>query len=212
MNMASDADFAQVAAQWIDVDTLAKTIAADRALMNWDGPIDAWYCFGGKCANHNLYWYEESRRDKMWLLLWDMNDTFKPFLFKQIHTREGMPEFPDPLSKPCSQEIRVLNGSTPAKPYYCDPFLRRVATVFRSKIVAAEKMLLETSFSKEALQARVDRWAAALEPTIAEMERTQLPLPPAFQVAKWKNDVRNLRDGFVNEMVNDLRARVAANR
>ena len=212
MKGATDANFEQLLAQWMDVETLAKTIAVDRALQNWDGPIDAWYCFGGRCFNHNSYFYEESTRDRMWLVLWDMNDTFKPFLFKQIHQREGMPEFPDAMSKPCGQEIRVLNGSTAAKPYYCDDFLRRVAMVLKPKIVAAQKQLLESHFTAASLQARIDKMALALEPTVAEMEKTTLLLPPAFQVSKWKNDLRTLRDGFVPEMVNDLKVRVAAGR
>jgi spore coat protein CotH len=206
---ANDGNFEQIVSKWIDVDTLAKTIALDRALQNWDGPIDAWWCFGGKCKNHNFYWYEEAGRDRLWLLLWDMNDTFKPFLFKQIHMREGLPDFPEPMSKPCSQEIRVLNGSTPAKPSYCDDFLRRVGTILKPKLVAAQKQLVETEFSREKMQARVDRLTKLLEPVVTELEKTQGIQQPAFQLQKWKNDVRNLREGFIPEMVNDLRMRAS---
>jgi len=66
-------------AAWMDADATTSFMAVDRVLMNDDGAFH-FYCFAGAIGNnpkapgnHNYYWYEAERADRLWLVPWDMD-------------------------------------------------------------------------------------------------------------------------------------------
>ncbi len=205
---STDANFAQMLGQWMDVDLLAKTIAVDRALHNWDGPLTAWYCFGSPCKNHNVYWYQESQKERVWMLLWDMNDVFKPSVIKQMW-KDGLVDWNVP-GKSCDQAgiVRVHGGNTAAAPPMCDPFVAKIATVLRPRYVAAQKMLAETLFTKEKMTAKINAMSAQLEPLMMAGEAAA----SGTDMNKWKEGVRYLRDNALTETMADFQKRIAENR
>jgi hypothetical protein len=58
--------------KWIDARYMFDYIAADRLIINDDGAFH-WYC----TRNHNYYWYEAERADRVWLIPWDLDGAFE---------------------------------------------------------------------------------------------------------------------------------------
>jgi spore coat protein CotH len=63
---------AKASFKWLDADYTFKYLAADRMVINDDGPLH-WYC----SYNHNYYWYEAEHADRMWLIPWDLDGAFE---------------------------------------------------------------------------------------------------------------------------------------
>jgi spore coat protein CotH len=77
ISAATPSTFRATAASWTDLPTLVSYLAVDRLVDHWDG-IVGWYCPGGTtCNNHNYYWYEETGRDRLWLVPWDVDLTLQ---------------------------------------------------------------------------------------------------------------------------------------
>jgi hypothetical protein len=159
---AADAEFAAVLGAWMDVPMLMRYLAVDRAIDAWDG-IVAWYCVGGTCFNHNYYWYQEVGRDRVWLIPWDLDNTFQ--VPNPIRSQFGMPDW-DVVPASC-EPIPVflgIQGRAPA----CDPLMRRLATVTWDGYAEATRELLAGPFQVDALAAKLDRWEAQIAAAVAE--------------------------------------------
>jgi spore coat protein H len=66
---------------WLDRDYTLRYLAVDRVMANDDGALH-FYCFvpegnnHGLYNNHNYYWYEASNAARLWLIPWDLDETF----------------------------------------------------------------------------------------------------------------------------------------
>lgn len=188
LNGATDETFEATLAEWVDVDQLLRTVAVDRLVGHWDGPISAWYCFGGRCRNHNYFWYESVSQNRAWLVPWDMNDTFKPFLVREI-ADQGLPDWNE-VTQNCD-EVAILGG-TPARPPSCDDFIHRLGTIFADRYDAALQAAVDGPMSPAAVQERIDFFRSELEPFIAADENG-----PGYD--RWDVEV-NVLDNFANEL------------
>jgi hypothetical protein len=158
---ASDATIEGVLERWTDVDALMRYLAVDRAIENWDG-IVGWYCPGGTCFNHNYYWYEETTRDKVWLIPWDMDNTWH--VPNPIVTSFGMPEWDDTTAS-CGT-IPLFNG-IPGRAPACDPLIRWLSVALYDRYLAATEALLAGPFQLGAMSNEIDRLESLLAPHVA---------------------------------------------
>lgn len=190
---ADDTTFRPTLEQWMDVPTLVRYLAVDRFIDNWDG-IVGWYCPNGvsSCHNHNYFWYEQSDVDRMWLLPWDMDNTFQSP--NPIRTQYGMPDWNE--SGGTCDLIPVFLG-IPGRAPACDPLSKRMATLLWDDYRTATADLLAGAGAPGLLEAQIDAMEKQLAPLVAED-------PNGPGVGAWQNAVKDLRADLPV-----LRARVA---
>jgi len=63
--------------KWIDKELFLKTILVDRAIANDDGFLHFYHQGGKYYENHNYYWYEDPKDDKLQLIPWDLDNAFE---------------------------------------------------------------------------------------------------------------------------------------
>jgi spore coat protein H len=182
---ADDAERAAVLERWLDVDWMARLLAVDRGIYNGDG-VTVWYCFAGEgCRNHNLYWYEEANADRVWLIPWDVDSSlFDP--------RGGDPYQPfewDQWPVPC-EPVDLPDSAGHVRAPACDPLTRALATQFGDRVAAALTDFLAGPFAVATVQGQLDRWAAQIEPAVAEDRNGP-------DVEAWRTAVSDLRDAIV---------------
>jgi hypothetical protein len=180
---------------WTDVDVLMHYIAVDRLIDNWDG-IFAWYCVFGPCFNHNFLWYEETGRNRLWLIPWDLDHTFE--IPSPIRTFYHMPDWDD-VPESCDP-IPVFSGIT-GRPPACDEFVSRLSTIAWDGYAAATRDLLDGPFQTEALNDRIDRIADHIADAVAKD-----PNGPTLE--EWQASVERLKEA-VAMIRSDIEAKVA---
>lgn len=147
-------DRSAAAGQHVDLEYLARYLAVDDALVNWDG-ITGFYCgdtSSGPCWNHNYYWYQEPARPQFWLIPWDLDGTFSP------SNPFGLVPRWDTAPAECDKRYIVFGAEKVQAPN-CDPLLQTVAQN-RTLYEAAVRQLLEGPFQEAALHEQIDREAA----------------------------------------------------
>jgi hypothetical protein len=159
---AEDDTFESTLSSWMDVDMLMRQMAVDRAIDHWDG-IVGWYCLGAFCFNHNYYWYEETNRDQVWLIPWDMDNTFQnPSPIREFY---GMPDWnEDPQNCTSIPVFFGIYGLPPS----CDDLIHRMATVLWDRYVEETQVLLDGPFSVAAMEEKLNRWAEQIAETVTE--------------------------------------------
>ncbi|MBK9035617.1 MAG: CotH kinase family protein [Myxococcales bacterium] len=191
---ATPATFRTTLATWVDVPTLVSFLAVDRLVDNWDGFV-GWYCpnaVGGTCGNHNYFWYEETARDRMWLLPWDVDNTMQ--VPSPIRTSYGMPDW---TASPTDCARRSIFLGYYGRPPACDHLTALMAEVLWPDYQARTAEVLAGPAGPGVLEAQLDALAAQLAPEVAT---------DAFgpTMAQWQNAVTKLRAD-----IGTLRARVA---
>jgi hypothetical protein len=190
---AADAStFRAVASSWMDLPTLVSFLAVDRFIDNWDG-IVGWYCnAAGQCGNHNYYWYEETGRDRVWLIPWDLDNTFH--VPSPIRTGYGMPDWD---ASPTDCALRQVFLGFYGRPPACDHLIGLMAQVLWSDYQARTAELLAGPASPAAMESEI----AAMETLLAPEVATDAFGPG---MAAWQAAVADLRADLPA-----LRARVA---
>lgn len=186
LEQATDETFPSVLEAWTDTDMLMNYLAVDRLIDNWDG-ILAWYCVGEYCFNHNYYWYEDSERDRVWLIPWDLDNTFSvPSLMRDVYQ---MPDW-DEIEKGC-EPLPVFLGIQ-GRPPACDDLIGRFSGLMWDPYVEKTRELLDGPFQIDVLHERIDRLAERLAPAIAED-------PNGPTVAEWEAAVERLKEIVVTK-------------
>jgi len=193
---ASDATIEDVLSQWTDVDMLMSYLAVDRAIDNWDGIVGFW-CINGGCGNHNYYWYQDVARDFVWLIPWDMDNTFaEPNPFVAYY---GQAPWDDATASCDPVPIFQINGlQVGRRAASCDPLIRWLGTTLRARYLAAGEALLDGPFSDAVVGGELDRWRTQIATAIAED-------PTGPSPATWNGSVTTLR-----QAITGLRADLAA--
>lgn len=180
---STNQNFRSVLSAWMDIDALMRQLAVDRLIDHWDG-IVAWYCNGATCTNHNYYFYEEVARDRIWLVPWDLDNTFaEP---SPIRTYYNMPDW-DELERGCAQ-VDIFWGLKGLPPY-CDNFIGKLVTVMWDDYAAATRTLLDDHVQLSAINARIDALAAIIRPHV--MVDPNGPNP-----ADWEAAVQQLKSNI----------------
>lgn len=73
---AEEEDLKTVISKWMDIDKTLALAVVDRTIRVDDGPFH-WYCNGNECSSHNFYWYEEPENNKLYLIPWDLDNSFQ---------------------------------------------------------------------------------------------------------------------------------------
>ncbi len=194
LRTATPATFRAVIASWTDLPTLVSYLAVDRLIDHWDG-IVGWYCpqnQPGGCRNHNYFWYEESTRDRLWLVPWDLDLTLQ--VPSPIRSNYGMPDW---NASPSDCALRRVFLGLWGRPPACDHLIALMAQVLWPDYQARTAELLAGPASPAALEAEIAAMEALLAPEVASD-----PFGPG--TARWRQAVADLRADLPL-----LRARVA---
>jgi hypothetical protein len=152
-------ELAAVLERWTQADHLMRFMAVDRLIGNWDG-INAWYCDPGVCWNHNYYWYAERSRRRLWLVPWDLDNSFK--LFDPLFLAR------DWLAPPGECDERPLAwGDQPLRHPTCDRLAAALAALGRERFAPALREVLAHAFAPDRLRARILAWRKLLAPEVA---------------------------------------------
>ena len=189
---ATPATFRATIGTWTDRPTLVSFLAVDRLIDSWDGFV-GWYCNqAGQCSNHNFYWYQETARDRLWLLPWDLDNTMH--VPSPIRSNYGMPDWD---ASPTDCALRPIFLGFYGRPPACDRFTALMVQALRTDYDARTAELLATIAGPGVIEAELDALRAQLGPEVA----TDAYGP---SMAQWQSAVAELRAD-----VAVLRARVA---
>jgi spore coat protein H len=187
---ANDAAIARAVQLWTDIDALLAYFAVDRVIDNWDG-IVTWYCFDHWCNNHNYYWYEQTDRDRLWLIPWDLDNTFQ--VPNPILSSSRMPQWDEwPVS--CA-EIAIFNDrDVHGRPAACDGIIRSVATRLSRGVKAATEAFLSGPFAAAPVQEKLDRWQAQIASAVAADQKGPGMVQWMAELTKLQQNITTLRD------------------
>jgi CotH kinase protein len=190
--VATPATFRATTASWTDLPTLVSYLAVDRLIDSWDGFV-GWYCNpAGQCGNHNYYWYEETGRDRVWLIPWDLDNVMD--VPSPIRTNYGMPDW-NASSTDCA--LRPVFLGFDGRPPACDHLTALMAQVLWSDYQARTAELLAGIAGPGVIEAQIDAMRTQLAAEVASDSHGP-------GMAAWQNAVGDLRAD-----VAVLRARVA---
>jgi len=163
---AADDTIEQVLEEWTDVDSLMAFLAVDRAIENWDGIVGFW-CVGGHCGNHNFYWYEETTRDRVWLIPWDLDNTFDvPNFFVEFFGQAAWDAPPGDCEPVHIFDIGDVAAGRRAAA--CDDLVRWLGQTLRPRYKAAVDDLLAGPFALDKMRADLERWKSQIAEAVAE--------------------------------------------
>ncbi len=179
IDATTDATFPAMLESWTQANWMTRFMAVDRLIDNWDG-MTMWYCgSGNNCGNHNFYWYESAVSDTLWLIPWDMDNTFREP--SPIRTTYGMPDW-DITDADCTPiPVFGIGGRPPS----CDPFTRGIAVTQWDGYVTESQALIDGAFSAASLDARISELQTLLA--------SDLGADPDINVGQWISAVDRLR-------------------
>jgi hypothetical protein len=164
---------------WLDRDYMARYLAVDRLIINDDGALH-WYCLPdiGPSAiwNHNFYWYEPPHAKRMWLVPWDLDNSFLSNTWVHI-----APRWSEQAECSCT-------GTPEQRPPSCDPLTRDLAG-WDADYEAAVAAFVSGPFSAASVNAKLDTWSEQIE--AATLEASGLRGAPVSFV--WQLSVGGLR-------------------
>jgi len=149
----SDAEARAVLGQYMDLDYLARYMAVDDAIANFDGPIT--YYTGddpAEAGNHNFFVYEEAPT-KFTMIPWDLESTLS------LASNYGnVPPWQE-TTVDCTRKYPVWGGLNQVIAPGCDRMFRAMAfdlTAYK----AAARALLDTHFTVPNMEAAIAQHAA----------------------------------------------------
>jgi hypothetical protein len=196
---ASDDTIEQVMREHTDFAEVMRYLAVDRALQMWDN-ITAFRCRAPEdvpvvppevlaaqtpplgwqtCQSKNYYWYESSKRDRIWLVAWD--------------TEISMGSLPSPFP-PWDQPPEACEIQQSGRPAMCDPLIAWFATTLRPYYVTAGRAFLTSVFRAEVVEKVVRQWSAQIQPYLGFGDLLAITPDPLFQ------GVTKVHDDFEQEL------------
>lgn len=199
---ADDKTLPDVLADWVHEDYTARYVAVDRAIKNDDGSYH-WYCgaiaatfatkrsfAGTTCGNHNYYWYEDTKAQRMWPVPWDLDNAMSGSdHYVAVATAW------DDLNVSCTSVVNMGFSRPPQMPATCDPFARGVALSFPDKVRTAMAELLAGPFSESEVNARFNAWKAQIGPAVEEAYQAN---PAQLSRTSWELEVGLLQFTLAN--------------
>jgi hypothetical protein len=150
---ASDAEARTVLEQYMDLDYLARYMAVDDAIANWDGPI-TYYTQGdpAEAGNHNFFVYQEGP-SRFTMIPWDLEST--------LSLSAGYGNVPSwqETGVDCSRTYPVWGGQNQVIAPGCDHLFRALASDL-TEYKAAARGLLDTHFTIANMEAAIAKHAA----------------------------------------------------
>lgn len=175
---------------WFDIDTLMRTLVVDRAIAADDG-IFHWYCYN-TCFNHNFYFYQESKNNKIQLIPWDLDMAF-----------ENLGEPKNPYTH-IEDKWNVIRNE--CKPYEFGIYSRRQRSAACDKLIQAftiyenqfnqlKNQFEKKLFNSDNIEHLIMQWSQQLEASVIEASKVsnnpKLVRNWQQAVIKLKNDINN---------------------
>lgn len=181
IDSSTPATFSKNVGSFIDFKYLAKYLAVDRAIKNWDG-FTGWYSDEGWTGNHNYFFYEEENEGgKIWLIPWDLDNTFwrnDPYIDDA--------DIPNWNEKPQSCEpMDAFGGNSHIIPSNCDKFTSLVADNYWNDFVSAGDELLTKVFIPDVIYSKIDKYSELIDSIILK--------DPRVNYNVWENEVSTLK-------------------
>lgn len=150
----------EVLAKYTDLDYGMRYVAVDRAIAHDDGPFH-WYCFGLACFNHNFYWYEELRSNRLWLIAWDLDSSFN-----LNNTTTTLWFDWDDTSRGCQAQTRAPYVA-PLRAPTCDPLTHAWAQL-QEQYLDQTAAFLDGPFETARVEAKLAAWELQIAPVVEE--------------------------------------------
>jgi hypothetical protein len=168
---------------WVDRDYTLRYLAVDRVMANDDGALH-FYCFvpegnnHGLYNNHNYYWYEAASSARLWLIPWDLDETFggEARVFIDVD-----------WSAPSNCRCHVATGFAERAPS-CDPLVGQWA-MWQDDYQRKVDDFLSGPFAAAAVEAKLSDWIAQAGPLVDEAAG----FGGAPDRATWQSAVADLR-------------------
>ncbi len=170
--------------KWMDVDKIMAYIAVDRTIKNDDGAFH-WYCFGDNCASHNFYWYEETAREKLHLIPWDLDNAFEN-INEQANFIVGVTDEWGEITNDCEPYGSLLGFKQ--RSAACDKLTGawvRFDELFEEKLIEFK----EGPMSAEQVEDKLQKWSDQIR---FATEEAALDFEDALNVEQWDDSVEDL--------------------
>jgi CotH kinase protein len=183
-----------IVGKFMDVNKTMAYVAVDRAIRHDDGPFH-WYCdVNGKgCSNHNYYWFEDQKNQKMTLIPWDLDGAFEHI----IRTGNNVTVVTDKFGE-ISNECKPFfygNNFLQQKSATCDK-LTSTWFLYKDEYNSAKNKLQTELLTETKALAQYDKWAKQIAPYIQEADtyyNTNTSTSKATQKSVWEAATNTLR-------------------
>ena len=144
---------------WMDLDVTSSYMAVDRVILNDDGAFH-YYCFARAIGNnpmppgnHNYYWYEAEKVDRLWIVPWDLD--------MAMNDETGQAHIPvDWRKKPSADECNVCSASAlgaGGPPSGCDRVMQGFQA-WQASYDAKVDSFIAGPFRKAAVDQKLSTW------------------------------------------------------
>lgn len=198
LSAAEDSALPAVIKKYTDSDYLMRYMAVDRAISNWDG-VTGFYpdkAAPGCYAGHNFYWYQEPKREHLWLLPWDLDGTMT------LKTGfDHVPAWNEKVDNP-EKIYSIFNGESTALAPYTDKFMRGWGILGNrgGLYKVYQRKLLSGPFREGYLERKIDEWEVLLAKAV-ELDHFGPSLSVwTNAVADIRNDISLLRERLKNDI------------
>lgn len=72
----------EIMKNYMDINSIISYVVVDRAIRNDDGVFHWYNFFLDVSFNHNYYWYEHPKENKLYLIPWDLDNAFDNITFE----------------------------------------------------------------------------------------------------------------------------------
>jgi hypothetical protein len=193
---ASLADLPDALAAYTDLEYAMSYVAVDRTIAHDDGPFH-WYCFG-ICYNHNYYWYEARDDARLWLIAWDLDNTFT---LNNLTTTLWFPW--DDATRGCAP-LTQPPFMLPLRAPTCDKLTLGWARM-QARYLERVETFLGGPFTSDNVEAKLQAWEAQIAPAVAEAAALHADAP---SMAAWA-EARDALRASIAELRDRARARLA---
>jgi hypothetical protein len=189
ISKSTEANRKAVVTQYMDIKSIIAYIVVDRGIRHDDGPFH-WYCDNaGGCGNHNYYWFEDQKNQKMHLIPWDLDGAFEHIIRNANPVTPIADKWGD-ISNNCKP---ILNGSSIfQKSAACDKLTATWVT-FNDEYLAAKKRFQNDILTNEKTINQLDAWAKQISPFIKEAADYHKD-PKTTTIFTWENAVSTLKN------------------
>jgi len=166
---SNESNFVRNLSSFMDFDHFLRYMTVDVAINNWDG-IRGWYSSGPNdpwpwAGNHNFYIYEEENPDgKIWLVPWDMDNTF--YEVCPYFETAGVPNWNVAPPRGCVGHMIWGDPTQHIRPPNCDKLTRMMAAVFWERYKLFGEQFLEDQFKSSRLAAKVEKYRQLISASV----------------------------------------------
>lgn len=195
---ATDTDFADKLAPFVDFDELARYFVVDRGIANFDGPLSFYFGMGWGPWNANYYWYNTGG-GRFTLIPWDFDKTFlypEPNFWSDNAPNgnnivpnwnvitDGCQEYTCSFDAIVTYNGVANYGSYGLKAIACDPFLERLRTLVYDRQKDMADLFLAGPFSETTVTAKLEAWRSQIAEAIEE--------DPLVDSTQWRGAIDDL--------------------